>query len=87
MANIEFQLVPLPKRIPILYSDLYKDFHHAIGLDSMAEYSWGRVIEEKVPTMTHVFDFPYNGEPDHNPHGKPLDTGRAPFCPQSWWDP
>lgn len=65
MPPPEFQLAPLPKRNPVLYGDLYKDFHHAIGLDTVPEYSWGRVLKEKASTMTHVLAFPYNGEPNH----------------------
>ena len=34
-------------------------------MDSVAEYSWGRVLKEKAETMTHVLEFPYNGEPNH----------------------
>lgn len=61
----EFQLAPVPKRNPVLYGDIYKDFHHTVGMDTVPEYSWGRVLKEKSKTMNHVLAFPYNGEPNH----------------------
>lgn len=35
-------------------------------MDNIAEYSWGQVLQENASNLTHVLDFPYNGEPNHD---------------------
>ncbi|KAJ7364918.1 sulfite oxidase mitochondrial precursor [Mycena albidolilacea] len=57
----EFQLVPLPKTNPILIGHRWKEYHEALGLKSVVDFSWKTVLEEK-PDLLHVLDFPYNGE-------------------------
>ncbi|KAG6831227.1 hypothetical protein H0H92_012024 [Tricholoma furcatifolium] len=57
----EFQYVPLPKTNPVLIGHRWKQYHHALGLDSIVDYSWETVKKEK-PDIIHLLDFPYNGE-------------------------
>ncbi|OBZ69032.1 Sulfite oxidase [Grifola frondosa] len=57
----EFQLVPLPKTNPILIGHRWKEYHEALGLKSIVDFSWETVLKEK-PGMIHLLDFPYNGE-------------------------
>ncbi|CCL99737.1 uncharacterized protein FIBRA_01759 [Fibroporia radiculosa] len=57
----EFQLEPLPKTNPILIGYRWKEYHEALGLRSIVDFSWETVQKEK-PGMIHVLDFPYNGE-------------------------
>ncbi|KAJ7069435.1 sulfite oxidase mitochondrial precursor [Mycena amicta] len=57
----EFQFVPLPKTNPILIGYRWKEYHEALGLKSIVDFSWKTVLEEK-PDLLHVLDFPYNGE-------------------------
>ncbi|RPB08392.1 molybdopterin binding oxidoreductase [Morchella conica CCBAS932] len=61
----EFQLVPLPKTNPILEGVRWKQYHAALGstMEKMPEESWNIVKQEKAEDMTHVLQFPYNGEP------------------------
>lgn len=57
----EFQFVPLPDTNPILIGHRWKEYHEALGLKYIPDYSWETVLKEK-PDMIHVLDFPYNGE-------------------------
>ncbi|KAJ3522672.1 hypothetical protein NM688_g8842 [Phlebia brevispora] len=57
----EFQDGPLPKTNPILIGHRWKEYHAALGLKSIVEFSWKTVLKEKHD-MLHVLDFPYNGE-------------------------
>ncbi|CAK5270646.1 unnamed protein product [Mycena citricolor] len=57
----EFQLVPLPTTNPILIGHRWKEYHAALGLASIVDFSWQTVLAEK-PDLIHVLDFPYNGE-------------------------
>ena len=57
----EFQDGPLPKTNPILVGHRWKEYHEALGLRSIVDYSWDMVQKEKHD-MLHVLDFPYNGE-------------------------
>ncbi|KAG6907458.1 hypothetical protein DXG01_008842 [Tephrocybe rancida] len=57
----EFQLVPLPKTNPILIGERWKQYHQALGLDDIVDYSW-HVVQKEKPDLIHVLDFPYNGE-------------------------
>lgn len=57
----EFQLVPLPKTNPVLIGHRWKEYHEALGLKSIVDFSWETVQKEK-PDMIHLLDFPYNGE-------------------------
>lgn len=61
----EFQLEPLPKSNPILEGVRWKQYHAALGptLKDIPKESWDTVKKEKAADMTHVLDFPYNGEP------------------------
>ncbi|KAJ7213940.1 Oxidoreductase, molybdopterin-binding domain-containing protein [Mycena pura] len=60
----EFQFVPLPDTNPILIGHRWKEYHEALGLKSIVDFSWKTVLEEK-PDLLHVLDFPYNGETTH----------------------
>ena len=57
----EFQFVPLPDTNPILVGHRWKEYHEALGLKSIVDFSWATVLKEK-PGMIHLLDFPYNGE-------------------------
>ncbi|KAJ6504715.1 molybdopterin binding oxidoreductase [Mycena vitilis] len=57
----EFQFVPLPDTNPILIGHRWKEYHEALGLKNIVDFSWKTVLEEK-PDLLHVLDFPYNGE-------------------------
>lgn len=57
----DFQTDPLPKTNPILIGHRWKEYHEALGLQSIVDYSWEMVQKEKED-MLHVLDFPYNGE-------------------------
>ena len=57
----EFQFVPLPKTNPVLIGHRWKEYHEALGLKSIVDFSWQTVLKEK-PGMIHLLDFPYNGE-------------------------
>lgn len=57
----EFQFVPLPKTNPILVGHRWKEYHEALGLKNIVDFSWETVQKEK-PGMIHLLDFPYNGE-------------------------
>jgi sulfite oxidase len=57
----EFQLVPLPNTNPIIIGRRWKEYHEALGLRDIVDFSWETVQKEK-PDMIHVLDFPYNGE-------------------------
>ncbi|KAM3421286.1 hypothetical protein BST61_g1688 [Cercospora zeina] len=61
----EFQLIPLPKTNPILEGIRWKQYHYACGptLQDLPAISWRYVQQEKSPDMSHVLEFPYNGEP------------------------
>lgn len=61
----EFQLEPLPKTNPVLEGVRWKQYHAALGptLTDIPKESWETVKKEKAVDMTHVLDFPYNGEP------------------------
>ena len=59
--QLEFQFVPLPQTNPILVGHRWKEYHEALGLKSIVDYSWEMVLKEKHD-MLHVLDFPYNGE-------------------------
>ena len=61
MAHTEFQFVPLPNTNPILIGHRWKEYHAALGLQSIVDTSWATVLKEK-PGMIHLLDFPYNGE-------------------------
>ncbi|KAK7687080.1 hypothetical protein QCA50_009580 [Cerrena zonata] len=61
----EFQQDPLPKTNPILIGHRWKEYHEALGLKSIVDYSWEMVQTEKED-MLHVLDFPYNGETRFN---------------------
>lgn len=65
-GSAEFQFVPLPKTNPILIGHRWKEYHEALGLKNIVDFSWKMVQEEKAD-MLHVLDFPYNGEtrPEH----------------------
>lgn len=39
----------------------WKEYHEALGLKSIVDFSWEMVQKEKHD-MLHVLDFPYNGE-------------------------
>ncbi|KAL5528033.1 hypothetical protein ACEPAF_7169 [Sanghuangporus sanghuang] len=57
----EFQFVPLPNTNPILIGHRWKEYHAALGLQSIVDFSWATVQREK-PDLIHLLDFPYNGE-------------------------
>ncbi|KAF9449119.1 molybdopterin binding oxidoreductase [Macrolepiota fuliginosa MF-IS2] len=57
----EFQFVPLPKTNPILIGHRWKEYHQALGIGSIVDYSW-EVVQKEKPDLIHVLDFPYNGE-------------------------
>ncbi|CDO69882.1 hypothetical protein BN946_scf184884.g41 [Trametes cinnabarina] len=57
----EFQFVPLPKTNPVLIGYRWKEYHEALGLKNIVDFSWETVLKEK-PGMIHLLDFPYNGE-------------------------
>ena len=57
----EFQDGPLPKTNPILVGHRWKEYHEALGLANIVDFSWEMVMKEKED-MLHVLDFPYNGE-------------------------
>ncbi|KAI0312870.1 sulfite oxidase mitochondrial precursor [Amylostereum chailletii] len=57
----EFQFVPLPKTNPVLIGYRWKEYHAALGLSSIVDFSWATVQREK-PDLIHLLDFPYNGE-------------------------
>ncbi|TFY69007.1 hypothetical protein EVJ58_g659 [Rhodofomes roseus] len=57
----EFQLEPLPKTNPVLIGYRWKEYHEALGLKRIVDFSWETVQKEK-PDMIHLLDFPYNGE-------------------------
>ncbi|TBU59053.1 sulfite oxidase mitochondrial precursor [Dichomitus squalens] len=57
----EFQFVPLPQTNPVLVGHRWKEYHEALGLKSIVDFSWATVLKEK-PGMIHLLDFPYNGE-------------------------
>ncbi|KAH9924353.1 sulfite oxidase mitochondrial precursor [Epithele typhae] len=57
----EFQFVPLPDTNPVLVGHRWKEYHEALGLKSIVDFSWEIVLKEK-PGMIHLLDFPYNGE-------------------------
>ncbi|KAH7119753.1 Oxidoreductase, molybdopterin-binding domain-containing protein [Dendryphion nanum] len=61
----EFQLKPLPDTNPVLEGVRWKYYHYAMGptLKDLPDISWKYVLKEKSPDMTHVLQFPYNGEP------------------------
>ena len=61
----EFQQDPLPKTNPILIGHRWKEYHEALGLKSIVDFSWDMVQAEKED-MLHVLDFPYNGETRFN---------------------
>ncbi|EPT05357.1 hypothetical protein FOMPIDRAFT_1156176 [Fomitopsis schrenkii] len=61
----EFQLVPLPKTNPVLIGYRWKEYHEALGLQRIVDFSWETVQKEK-PDMIHILDFPYNGETPRN---------------------
>lgn len=63
VANIktEFQFAPLPKTNPVLVGHRWKEYHAALGLGSIVDFSWQTVQREK-PELIHLLDFPYNGE-------------------------
>ncbi|KAH7923344.1 molybdopterin binding oxidoreductase [Leucogyrophana mollusca] len=60
----EFQFVPLPDTNPVLIGHRWKEYHEALGLKSIVDFSWKTVQEEK-PDLIHLLDFPYNGETRH----------------------
>ena len=62
---LEFQQDPLPKTNPILIGHRWKEYHEALGLKSIVDFSWDMVQAEKED-MLHVLDFPYNGETRFN---------------------
>ena len=53
--------MPLPKTNPVLIGHRWKEYHEALGLKSIVDFSWETVQKEK-PDMIHLLDFPYNGE-------------------------
>ncbi|KAF9222999.1 molybdopterin binding oxidoreductase [Gyrodon lividus] len=57
----EFQFVPLPDTNPVLIGHRWKEYHEALGLKSIVDFSWETVQKEK-PDLIHLLDFPYNGE-------------------------
>lgn len=61
----EFQFEPLPKTNPVLIGWRWKQYHEALGLRSIVDFSWATVLQEK-PDMIHLLDFPYNGETPRN---------------------
>lgn len=56
----EFQYDPLPKTNPVLVGYRWKEYHEALGLKHIVDFSWQTVLKEK-PGMIHLLDFPYNG--------------------------
>ncbi|TCD66846.1 hypothetical protein EIP91_000800 [Steccherinum ochraceum] len=71
----EFQQDPLPKTNPILIGHRWKEYHEALGLRGIVDFSWEMVQKEKED-MLHVLDFPYNGETrfNHIMEGKLTDN-------------
>ncbi|KII86945.1 hypothetical protein PLICRDRAFT_113899 [Plicaturopsis crispa FD-325 SS-3] len=57
----EFQFIPLPDTNPILVGHRWKEYHEALGIHSIVDFSWETVQKEK-PNIIHLLDFPYNGE-------------------------
>jgi hypothetical protein len=57
----EFQLAPLPTTNPVLIGHRWKEYHEALGLKYIVDFSWEMVQKEKSD-MVHLLDFPYNGE-------------------------
>jgi sulfite oxidase len=55
-------MVPLPKTNPVLTGERWKQYHSSCGLDYIVNDSWDFVLKEKAADMTHVLQFPYNGE-------------------------
>ncbi|CAL1707567.1 unnamed protein product [Somion occarium] len=50
---------------PVLIGRRWKEYHEALGLKSIVDFSWEMVQKEKED-MLHVLDFPYNGETKFN---------------------
>ncbi|EIM86497.1 molybdopterin binding oxidoreductase [Stereum hirsutum FP-91666 SS1] len=57
----EFQMGPLPTTNPVLVGHRWKEYHEALGLKYIVDFSWEIVLKEK-PDLIHLLDFPYNGE-------------------------
>lgn len=76
-APPEFQLAPLPTTNPILEGVRWKQYHHVMGptLKNVPDESWEYVQKEKSPDMTHILQFPYNGEP---PRARLVETEITP---------
>jgi hypothetical protein len=60
-SHTEFQFVPLPTTNPVLIGHRWKEYHEALGLRNIVDFSWEMVQKEKSD-MIHLLDFPYNGE-------------------------
>jgi len=71
----EFQLVPLPKTNPVLIGKRWREYHEALGIQNIVDFSW-EVVQKEKPDMIHLLDFPYNGETrrDKLLHGKLTDN-------------
>lgn len=52
---------PLPTTNPVLVGHRWKEYHEALGLKYIVDFSWEIVLKEK-PDLIHLLDFPYNGE-------------------------
>ncbi|KAI0043950.1 molybdopterin binding oxidoreductase [Auriscalpium vulgare] len=57
----EFQFAPIPDTNPVLIGHRWKEYHEALGISGLVDYSWETVQREK-PDLIHLLDFPYNGE-------------------------
>ena len=53
--------MPLPKTNPVLIGHRWKEYHEALGLKSIVDFSW-EVVQKEKHDMLHLLDFPYNGE-------------------------
>ena len=55
LLGAEFQAAALPSTNPILIGHRWKEYHKALGLGAIPDFSWETVGKEK-PDMIHVLD-------------------------------
>ncbi|KAF9493596.1 molybdopterin binding oxidoreductase [Pleurotus eryngii] len=53
------KFTPIPGAL--LIGHRWKEYHEALGLKSIVDFSWKTVLKEK-PELIHLLDSPYNGE-------------------------
>ncbi|KAF6747841.1 Oxidoreductase, molybdopterin-binding domain-containing protein [Ephemerocybe angulata] len=57
----EFQNRPLPDTNPVIISPRWREYHDALGIGHIVDYSW-EVVQKEKPDIIHLLQFPYNGE-------------------------